>query len=714
MQEGDGAVPTNSMGASPQVEQVRAALHREFDGLIDESDVTHPDPGERERKFLSRALAALAARKLSGHDSREVVEYLVDGDKDRGIDAVVPLNGGLHIYFIQSKWNKNGTAGFGSGDAQAFFQGFRLLEEQKFDRFNSNLRRYAEQIKKAPWDPRSRVTFLIVLMGEGKLHPTVQQDLVDFEEGLNHLNPSFITHEVWGAERLWQIIRDDLAAPKVKLEAPMDQWFHLGEPYNGYQGRVCAADVAEWFDRNRERLFDQNIRQPLGLTEVNQGLVQTLIGAPETFWYRNNGMTILCDKIDAHFWNRAAYGPVKLVLHGASVVNGAQTAMATYEAFRKDPEAVARAYVGIKVISTNGCPPDFAAMVTRATNTQNHVGRRELVVALDQVQSDIRLDFLLTLEKEYVFRTGEKEPTAEMGCTVVEAAVALACAHTNPDLAVRAKLSTELLWEESTYKTLFGGQPSARLIWRAVQVNRAVRTVLYAGKVSREGRAQTIADHGEALLVHIVLQNIGLDELESSGEEDWHRIVARVPDLTNRALTWLINHIDQAYGPTSLITSTLTNPERYRYLAEAVLMALASGLDSPELPPAYKASPEPRRPRRPNAVPTLIDAGRIEDGTTIVLLPGPKSEVEAIGAWLAEDEKRGTATWVNDRRKPLLWAVDGQRYSPSGLTTHIWQEAGWKDHPVSVKGPSRWGIPGKGSLWDLALEIMAEREEAEE
>lgn len=703
---------TAKPGVPPQVEQVRIALHREFDELIDNSDYTHPDPDQQERKFLSRALAALVARKLSGHDSREVVDYLVDGRADMGIDAVVPLNGGLHICFIQSKWNYRGNAGFSAGDARAFFEGFRLLEDRKFDRFNENLRRYAEQIKHGPWDPRSKVTFLIALMGPGELHPDVELTLDDYEASVNHFG-SFISHEVWGGQRIWEVIRDDLAMPDVELIAKLDQWFNLGQPYSAYQGRVPAADVADWFDQHRERLFDQNIRQPLGLTEVNQGLVETLIENPESFWYRNNGMTILCDTVDVRHWNKAAYGPVELTLRGASVVNGAQTAMATYEAMRKAPDAVGRAYVGLKVISTKDCPENFGATVTRATNTQNHVGRRELVVALDPVQSDIRLDFALTLQKEYVFKAGEKEPTAEVGCSVVEAAVALACAHSNPDLAIRAKRSTDLLWEEGTYKLLFGDQPSALQIWRSVQVYRAVRTALYGSRANREGRAQTIAEYGDTLVGHIVLQHIDAEEFESA-DADWEVVLESVPDLANRAIAWLIYRVDHTYGQASQVSSALSNPERYRELTRAVLEDLASNSPVPDLPAEYRPAPVQRRPRRPNAVPTLIDAQRLDDGTTLYFEASTIQERDALRFWLVEDPRRGQASWVNDRRKPLLWAADGSRYTPTGLVKRIWKEAGWTAMPVSVQGPSRWHLPGEGSLWDLAKAILDAVEAGEE
>jgi hypothetical protein len=249
---------------------------------------------------------------------------------------------------------------------------------------------------------------------------------------------------------------------------------------------------------------------------------------------------------------------------------------------------------------------------------------------------------------------------------------------------------------------------------RAVEVNRLVRRALSAGAQEREGRAQTAALYGDALLAHIVLQHLGMDALEMSDDESWQEVANEVPDLTDRALKWLIITIDAEYGSTSLISSTLTNPQRYRTLVQAVRAALSSGESEPELPREYRATADARKARRPNAVPTLIDAGKIADGTTVTLLPGSKPEMAAIGDWLAEDERRSTATWVNDRRRPLLWAVDGQRYSPSGLIMHLWEEAGWLDHPVAIQGPTRWGIPGKGSLSDLAHEVFSERDTVEE
>jgi hypothetical protein len=91
-----------------------------------------------------------------------------------------------------------------------------------------------------------------------------------------------------------------------------------------------------------------------------------------------------------------------------------------------------------------------------------------------------------------------------------------------------------------------------------------------------------------------------------------------------------------------------------------------------------------------------------------------KTEHDTVDPWLAADPKRGQATWVNQRSKPLLWEYDGQQYSPSGLANKIWQLSGWQTHHVAVQGPDRWEIPGQGLLWEIAWRVQDEEESTRE
>jgi hypothetical protein len=64
------------------------ALTRDFGALIDIRDITHPDPNERRRNLLGRALAAMVVREKLGCDDATAASAVTDGGQDFGIDAV--------------------------------------------------------------------------------------------------------------------------------------------------------------------------------------------------------------------------------------------------------------------------------------------------------------------------------------------------------------------------------------------------------------------------------------------------------------------------------------------------------------------------------------------------------------------------------------------------------------------------------------------------
>lgn len=696
-----------------EVRHVRDALKSEFADLIDMSD-TRGSAENIEQHFLSRALAALVARRLLDCESQAAADTVVDGQQDIGIDAIAVTANATRMWLIQSKWSDKRRAGFGEGDARLFREALTLLDRERFDRFNPKVQDRTEMIRSAWGNSNARVTLIIALMGEGELHHQVVTRLEDLKQDFNSYG-EFLDYEVWDAQRIWQIIRDDQAPPTIDVVAKLDQWMHLAEPFEAYQGRISVADIADWYQQHGERLFEQNIRKSLGLTRVNQELVDTLTTNPDDFWYYNNGITVLCESAQRHSWSRAAHAPIELQLGGASVVNGAQTVAAITAAMQTDPAIAGRAYVAVKVVTTRSCPPDFGMMVTRATNTQNQVEPRDFV-ALDPVQWSIREDFILSLHKEYTYKRGELDPASDAGCSVTHAALALACASDNPDLAVRAKNNRDTLWEpgpSGAYFLLFQRvTPTACRIWRSLQVFRQVQASLSRGRDEREGRASAIAVNGDYLITHIVYRQLAVDRIDDM-DYDWDSELGKVLDLTTAALGWLVWRVDEEFGSSSFIKSTLTNPERCRTLVLRVISDMVSGDHVPEMPAEYRPTVPERRLRRQNAVHTLVDAGRISEGTVLTFKTRVSRERAAVDPWLGEDPRRAQATWVNHRSRPLLWAYDGQRYSPTGLVTKIWKLAGWSASPVAVAGPSQWYVPGEGSLWYMAKAIQDDYEPTE-
>ncbi|MEU6036045.1 AIPR family protein [Actinomadura sp. NPDC047616] len=697
-----------------QVEHVRAALLRNYAGLIYEEDLRGYDTVGREQRFLSRALSAEALRIVTGCDRETAAKGVIDGDRDQGIDALAVGDGSAEVWLVQAKWSDAGTAKLPKTEALAFADGVRLIDGRDFEPFNERMSPFRPRLDAVMGDARLRINVVVAVMGEAVLSEAATAVLDRTCQDANSRGP-LLRYSVLGAADFYQRLRQDVAPDPVIVKAIMRNWLYKHTPFEAWQGTVAVRDIAGWHAEHGDALYEQNVRKSLGLTRINSGIKETLLKEPEIFWYFNNGITVLCDRIEERYLGRRRGDePVELTLAGVSVVNGAQTVAAIHEAFESNPDAVEDAEVTVRVFSLGSERENYATRITETTNTQNDVSQRDFI-ALDPVQAEIREDFLLSgLGKIYTYKRGESDPAPEAGCSVEHAAVALACAHRTPDLAVRAGNSVDLLWERGTrgaYPRLFGEMPGAHRIWRSVQVRRAVGAALDAERKRLHGRAADMARRGELLITHLVFQLIDLDGIDDP-RYDWQPVLDEIPDQVSRVLPWLIFRVDDEFGRTSFLSSTFNDETRCRTLAKLVLDDVRREEKPPELREDYQPpARRPRKQRRPNAVPTLVSAGVIAEGTPLTYLPQSEPEQAAVRDWLAEDPRRNRATWVNDRVKCLLWAYDGNQYSASGLVQRIWELAGYEDAPVAVQGPGRWKLESGLSLWEMAVHLLERKNE---
>jgi hypothetical protein len=520
-------------------------------------------------------------------------------------------------------------------------------------------------------------------------------------------------HRIILASEVWSSIRKDLAPRPVELAADLFPWFSISFPYESYQGVVQAEQVAEWM-KHGSNLFHLNIRNPLGRTLINNELIDTLAGEPAHFWYFNNGITILCESVDKtqQSMRSPQTRPLGLSLHNASVVNGAQTVRSVAEAASTDDEA-ATAQVGVRIIVT-GRADDFAKRVTQATNRQNRVEPRDFI-ALDPVQAAILEEMRAELGLEYSVRRSELEPPPGTGCSVVEAACALACAHPDSQYAARIATTLDVLWERGSqgiYDSLFRPQPGAYLLWNTVQVLRQVRRSLHELRPRYEGRGVALTEHGAFLVAHLVFRRLNTEAIDEPDPKlEWaSQAIGQIDKLVEVLLPAVAGAIDELYTERSQIRSVCSDVSRCREIVARVLTASGERTAAAD---KYRRQPKQRNSRRPNAVSVLIDKAVLPEGTALKFTTAYPSEAAALQSWLAEDQKRTRATWVAHRTKPLVWAADGRQYSPSGLVSHMWELAQWTERPVANQGTARWATESGETLADLAWRVLGELETPE-
>jgi hypothetical protein len=97
--------------------------------------------------------------------------------------------------------------------------------------------------------------------------------------------------------------------------------------------------------------------------------------------------------------------------------------------------------------------------------------------------------------------------------------------------------------------------------------------------------------------------------------------------------------------------------------------------------------------RRIRSTYILHDTGVIPEGEQIVLNLRTWIDPElaaAVDAWVADDPRRGRATWVNDRERPLRWdAGSDETFTPTGLAKHVIREATGRLHDA-IPGADVW------------------------
>lgn len=257
---------------------------------------------------------------------------------------------------------------------------------------------------------------------------------------------------------------------------------------------------------------------------------------------------------------------------GSSVVNGAQTVGTIVETSRNNTAALQGARVLVRLISLENCPEGFAEEITRAANTQNRIEKRDFA-ALDPNQKRLRTELYLENQKEYAYQTGEQAPQGDSGCTLDEAAVALACKNSDVSLAVQAKREVGMLYEDITkppYVTIFNTGTTAKTLWDAVVVLRSVDAELRREQQNRTGKEQLIAIHGNRFILHLVFRC--LREYAAS-------LVGAHPEISNLVrgmLSETIRSVAELY-PAAYPASLFKNQSKCRELAEMIEVKLEEG-----------------------------------------------------------------------------------------------------------------------------------------
>ena len=279
------------------------------------------------------------------------------------------------------------------------------------------------------------------------------------------------------------------------------------EPRVAYYGTVALSQLVDLHQKHGKALYEKNIRTFLGRdTPVNTAIRDTLATEPQLFQYLNNGVTALCETIEA---KNGSAKEKHFMLTGVSIINGAQTVASTAGFLQDNPGhdiSASRVMLTLIKADTNG---DFGKAVTRARNHQNPVQLANFA-ALDDEQERLRRELAL-LDIDYVYKAGHTPPGIDPNRILLSEAVhALAALEPDPRYAVWLRKSPAVFQDTSSepYRQIFAQSLSAYRLANAVRVHRYIRTRMQTEARSSYYHEKALYKHGEFIMGFIFAKRL--------------------------------------------------------------------------------------------------------------------------------------------------------------------------------------------------------------
>ena len=136
---------------------------------------------------------------------------------------------------------------------------------------------------------------------------------------------------------------------------------------------ISAKSLKDLYQKySKSGLFSANLRYYIKKPKVDDKIVESITTDYDNFWYKNNGIIILCDSFDLNQETQ------KVVLHNFSIINGGQTTtLIGKTAFDNDFAIVCK--IIPRRYEDDSAQAEFISNVAEASNTQKAISSKDLI-----------------------------------------------------------------------------------------------------------------------------------------------------------------------------------------------------------------------------------------------------------------------------------------------------------------------------------------------
>jgi AIPR protein len=103
--------------------------------------------------------------------------------------------------------------------------------------------------------------------------------------------------EIVGLSRTYDWLVSEQAPNTIDIEITLENWASITNPHKAVYGQIKGEELARLVGKHGTALFERNIRFYLGSIGVNAAIEDTVRRRPGEFFYLNNGLTAVAEKI---------------------------------------------------------------------------------------------------------------------------------------------------------------------------------------------------------------------------------------------------------------------------------------------------------------------------------------------------------------------------------------------------------------------------------
>ena len=342
------------------VEKIHTTMKDSYPCLRDEPD---------ERVFTALAIKSNLYKNPSLYlDENSIKEILVDSVKDGGVDALLtdPNSETNNLMICQAKYYTHITFDEVRDAVAKMILFYKSMERGEYEIVNETVQRRYLSLR-AEVGEESKVCFVLYTSApknrirEDRIRKLLQDHDLDgdaFEIQLYFCDD--IVDEIKESESR----RPTVETGKITIDEANNALYY-GE--DAVIVNVSAFSIKELYATHSTNLLSRNLRYYIKKRDIDSSINETISRTPETFWFKNNGITIICD------WFEVDGKHVKL--KNFSIVNGGQTTTLLHKS--KEINKENDLFLPCKIIRTLGETEDeknrFSLEIAKATNSQKAI-----------------------------------------------------------------------------------------------------------------------------------------------------------------------------------------------------------------------------------------------------------------------------------------------------------------------------------------------------